>query len=169
MNKLRFATFLFCVILTICARHGWAQPYTGQLESEQSSTSNFGRDNPFAKITKKKTSIPEVKIQSSQSALDAYESPEVFIETITLKFLDAAQIRQIISTMSSENGSIAVNSKTNSLVVCDTKKNLAKIIGKIRDADKKPEQIMIEVVLLDVQLDNDTEIGINWYILSTKM
>ncbi|GAG75215.1 unnamed protein product, partial [marine sediment metagenome] len=39
---------------------------------------------------------------------------------------------------------------------------LEEIITEIRRADKTPEQIMIEVVIIDVQLDDDTEIGVNW-------
>ncbi|GAG18699.1 unnamed protein product, partial [marine sediment metagenome] len=71
-------------------------------------------------------------------------------------------------SMSSEYGSISIDTKSNSLIVCDTKDNLPKILAAIRRADKNPEQIMIEVVILDVQLDDDTEIGINWDILSDE-
>jgi general secretion pathway protein D len=64
--------------------------------------------------------------------------------------------------MSSGNGSISIDDKSNSLIVCDTKENLEKILAQIRKADKTPEQIMVEVVILDVQLGDDTEIGVDW-------
>jgi type II secretory pathway component GspD/PulD (secretin) len=54
------------------------------------------------------------------------------------------------------------------LIVCDTKNSLARILSEIKKADKTPQQIMIEVVILDVQLNDDTEIGINWDILSDE-
>ncbi|MCK5505224.1 MAG: type II secretion system protein GspD, partial [Thermodesulfovibrionia bacterium] len=52
--------------------------------------------------------------------------------------------------------------KSNSLIVCDTKENLEKILTQIKKADRTPKQIMVEVVILDVQLDDDTEIGTDW-------
>jgi len=64
--------------------------------------------------------------------------------------------------MSSGHGSISVDTKSNSLIVCDTKENLEKILAQIRQADRTPEQIMVEVVILDVQLEDDTEIGTDW-------
>jgi type II secretory pathway component GspD/PulD (secretin) len=70
--------------------------------------------------------------------------------------------------MASQYGSISTNDQTNSLILCDTKENLVKILTEIRKADKTPQQIMIEVVILDVQLKDDTEIGINWDLLSNK-
>jgi general secretion pathway protein D len=70
--------------------------------------------------------------------------------------------------MSSKYGSIFIDDKSNSLIVCDTKENLEKILAQIRKADKTPEQIMIEVVILDVKLNDETEIGVNWDFLTTK-
>jgi len=94
--------------------------------------------------------------------------PELFVEAMTLKFLDAKNLKPTIEKMLSERGSISIEDKTNSLIICDTKEKLEKILAEIRKADRTPQQIMIEVVILDVQLDDDTEIGINWDILSDK-
>jgi type IV pilus assembly protein PilQ len=127
---------------------------------------DVGRDNPFAEIPREKKSMPQEAFRSFQSD---EESPELFLETITLKFLDAKNLKQAMNNMSSMYGSVTVNPKTNSLIVCDTKENLARILAKIKEADKKPQQLMIEVVILDVQLDDDTEIGINWDILSDRI
>jgi type IV pilus assembly protein PilQ len=94
--------------------------------------------------------------------------PELFVETVTLKFLDSKSLKTVIEKMSSEYGSISADGRGNSLIICDTKETLEKILAEIRKADKTPQQIMVEVVILDVQLDDDTEIGINWDILSDK-
>jgi type II secretory pathway component GspD/PulD (secretin) len=169
MSKPKYAKIIFCCILLtigVWHGHGQAQSQPAQPKSEQSSTLDIGRDNPFAKITREKKSIPQEAFRSSQSD---EESPELFLETITLKFLDAKNLKQAMNNMSSMHGSITVSPKTNSLIVCDTKENLARILAKIKGADKKPQQIMIEVVILDVQIDDDTEIGINWDILSDRI
>jgi type II secretory pathway component GspD/PulD (secretin) len=92
----------------------------------------------------------------------------LFIETVTLKFLEAKNLKPVLDKMASQYGSISTNDKTNSLIICDTKENLIKILGEVRKADKTPQQILIEVAILDVQLKDDTEIGINWDLLSDK-
>ena len=89
-------------------------------------------------------------------------TPGLLVETVTLKFLKAKNLKKAIDSMSSQYGSIATDDSTNSLIICDTRDKLEKILVEIRKADRTPEQIMIEVVILDVQLQDDTEIGVNW-------
>jgi len=67
------------------------------------------------------------------------------------------------------NGTIAINENNNSLIVCDTKEKLEKIVSEIKKADKTPRQIMVEMVIVDVQLSDDTAIGINWDLLTDKV
>jgi len=104
------------------------------------------------------------KIKQQIEKLDGAPQ-KMFVETITLKFLKAENLKSAIDSMSSEYGSIAVDVDTNSLIVCDTGDNVEKITAEIRKADRTPEQIMIEVVIADVQLDDETQTGINLYRL----
>jgi type IV pilus assembly protein PilQ len=129
-------------------------------------TVEIGRSNPFAKIEVSKKTMPQVMLHTTPQAEE--ELPELLLESITLKFLNAKNIKPVIDKMSSEYGSISIDEKTNSIIVCDTREKLDEILKEISKVDKTPPQIMIEVVILDVQLDDDTEIGINWDLLSTK-
>jgi type IV pilus assembly protein PilQ len=70
--------------------------------------------------------------------------------------------------MLTAGGKMEPDAKGNILVICDTKDNVAKILEQIRKVDRKPDQIMIEVVLVDVALNNETEIGVDWDLLTTK-
>jgi len=121
----------------------------------------------FIMVAAMNESLPVLHRQFGTAGI-LLDVPEIFVQTIMLRFLDAKSLKQAIDLMSSEFGSIAINEKNNSLIVCDTKENLAKIVAEIKKADKTPQQIMIEVVILDVQLNDDTEIGINWDLLSNK-
>ncbi|MGA1979400.1 MAG: secretin N-terminal domain-containing protein [Sedimentisphaerales bacterium] len=160
MNKPRYAKIVFCgIILAAIFWYGWTQAQPVKSESEQNSTSEVGRDNPFANFIGNKKSTAQ---EASQTSQPVEEKPELFVETVALKFLDAGNLRTALAGMSSKNGSISIDEKSNSLIVCDTKENLEKILAQIRKADKTPEQIMIEVVILDVQLGDDTEIGVDW-------
>jgi type IV pilus assembly protein PilQ len=94
--------------------------------------------------------------------------PALFVQTVTLKFLRASNLKNALTKMSSEYGSISVDDGTNSLIICDTQENLEKILTEIQKADQTPKQIMIEVVIIDVQLKDDTEIGVDWDLLTTE-
>jgi type II secretory pathway component GspD/PulD (secretin) len=90
------------------------------------------------------------------------------METVTLRFLDAKNMVQVVTKTLSPYGSVAANETDNSLVISDTADSLEKVVAEIRKADQAPAQIVVEVVLLDVRLSNDTEIGVNWDFLETS-
>jgi len=108
------------------------------------------------------------RIMAQVDNADTTPQQIIFVETVTLKFLKADNLKTALAGMLSQYGSITVDSGTNSLIICDTREKLEKIVAEIRKADKTPQQIMVEVVIVDVQLSDDTEIGINWDILSDK-
>ena len=137
-----------------------------QADNEQSTNVESSRNDPFAQFSSmnKPSTIEPV---SNPTGIEQ-NKPELFLQTVMLKFLDAESLNLVISNMSSEYGSIATNQKNNSLIICDTREHLDRILSEIKKADKTPQQVMIEVVILDVQLNDDTEIGINWDLLSDQ-
>ncbi|MBN1803902.1 MAG: hypothetical protein JW837_01505 [Sedimentisphaerales bacterium] len=164
MNKSKYIQrILILLILTVGIWYGMAQ--SQPTLDAQSIAQEVGRDNPFAQIPRAVKPISPSALQSQQSIEAA---PELFVQTVMLKFLDAKSLKQAIDNMSSGHGTIAINEKNNSLIICDTKENLTKIMAEIKKADKTPQQIMVEVVIVDVQLNDDTEIGVNWDLLSDK-
>jgi len=156
----RISPYIILIII-VCCIPGQNQPSA----NAQSQSSEIGRDNPFAKITR--TVKPSQSASYEPTEL-VEEPPDLFMQTIMLKFLNARSLKEALDNMRSEYGTIATNEETNSLIICDTKENLERIISEIKKADQTPQQIMVEVVIIDVQLSDDTEIGVNWDILSDK-
>lgn len=164
MNKPKYTKKIFlCIILTICA--GYAPTQSQPTLDAQKITQEVGRDNPFAQIPRSVKTVAPIALQSSEFI---EELPELFVQTIMLKFLDAQSLKKAIDKMSSRLGTIAINEKNNSLIICDTKEKLEKIVSEIKKADKTPRQIMVEMVIVDVQISDDTAIGINWDLLTDK-
>lgn len=126
-----------------------------------------GRDNPFGGGfgEVQQESQPEILV----TELAAPSKPALFVRTVTLKFLNASNLKMVMDKMSSEFGSIGIDDNTNSLIICDTRENLEKILEEVKKADQTPQQIMIEAVLIDVQLKDDTEIGVDWDFLTTEL
>ncbi|NLZ05236.1 MAG: type II and III secretion system protein [Phycisphaerae bacterium] len=128
----------------------------------------IGRENPFSAIEAVRP-VPvsvEAKPPEAEPQEAPEENPDLLLETVVLKFLDATSLKTVLDKMVTSFGMVAVNKQNNSVVICDTPENLAKILAEVKKADRIPPQVMVEVVILDVQLKNDTEIGINWDLLS---
>lgn len=165
MNNTIYHSHWSCRILVplcICLAFAGSCPVFG--EPGDSAAPQPGR-NPFAGFG----GLDEPQTQSVLSSPQPVMPPEVQLETIVLKFLDATSLKGVLDKMVSSYGSVAVNQKTNSVLVCDARENLSRILAEVKKADQTPSQIMVEVVILDVQLKDDTEIGINWDLLSTDL
>lgn len=158
IKLLHIGSLLSLLVVSLCL--AVADPKLQQTADEQLVAADIGREDPFGVLAEKKE--PIVPQQTQDESVVVEQKPPLFVETVTLKFLNASSLRGAIESMSSEYGSISIDTKSNSLIVCDTNDNLPRILAEIRKADKVPEQIMIEVVILDVQLEDDAEIGVNW-------
>jgi type II secretory pathway component GspD/PulD (secretin) len=167
MNRSLYLKVLLCCVLSISLfeyEYAEAQPEA----TGSKATEDVGRENPFEQIgTEQKQSLFQRVFKPEVSLTEP--APEIFAQTVMLKFLDAKSLKPALENMLSGYGTIAVDAKSNSLIVSDSEKNLKKIVEEIKKADRTPPQIMIEVVILDVQLDDDTLIGVNWDILSDKI
>lgn len=139
-----------------------AQTALEKLVSEDGSISAIDRSNTLV-ITDYERNIKAierevVKLDQSHNGLE--------VVTVNLKFLEAANLEPVIGRLLTAYGLVASNVNSNSLIICDVPENLPRILEEIRKADRTPQQIMIEVVLLDVQLTDDSEIGVNWDMLT---
>ncbi|KPK41687.1 MAG: hypothetical protein AMJ65_08945 [Phycisphaerae bacterium SG8_4] len=145
------------------------------LDAETLSSAIEGMCSPYGSISSDKktnsliicdTSEDLARILAEIRKADATAPEPLFVETANLKFLDATSLTEGLKGMLSPYGSVTVNKSSNSLIISDTEENLSRILSEIERADKTPRQIMVEVVVVDVQLNDDTAIGINWDILS---
>ncbi len=180
MNKPSYIRPVFCflvVFLCLCGSVTQSQEVDegsrGDSVESRQNESVVGRKNPFAGLIERNKPVvaptPSVAPVVSSLAVEEEEPrPALSVATMVLKFLDADKLKPAIEKMSSEYGSISTDPANNSLIICDTKEDLEKILAEVRAADLAPQQIMVEVVIADVQLNDDTEIGVNWDILSDK-
>lgn len=151
-SSLRDFVLLCAVAMTTVAANG--QSRSGDVEAAK---------NPFAALLTQPQPEPPAVTEAAVPA----ERPDLAMETIVLKFLEAKSLKSVLDRMVTQHGTAAINEKNNSVVVCDTPENLAKIMAEVKKIDQTPRQIMVEVVILDVQLRDDTEIGVNWDLLSS--
>lgn len=165
MNKRNIIKMLVCCIILMILG------YTTQVRSELDGTDEsildaIGKKDPFKMVTPiieaKKNILQKISGSKTNTTLGLEARPDLYVETVMLKFLRAANIESVARNLISANGAVAVDKETNSLVICDDEGNLQWIINEVRKADQTPKQILVEVVILDVQLNDDTEIGVDW-------
>jgi type II secretory pathway component GspD/PulD (secretin) len=162
MNNTKIVKILACcVLLIILSCASWVRSESES--TDEGVPDSVGRQDPFKMVTpilEAKRSIAE-RIMGSNDATVSVK-PDLFVETVMLKFLKAANVERVASNLTSIHGAVAVDPETNSLIICDSQGDVERIVAEIRKADQSPKQLLIEVVIVDVQLDDDTEIGVDW-------
>lgn len=148
-------------LLGICLVLVWTTPPAISASAVDSQDAGLGRENPFARMDRTVETVTEAPDETPQAI------PELAFESIVLKFLNAVSLKPVLDRMVLPYGTVAVNPENNSVVICDTPEKLARIVGELAKADHTPEQVVIEVLILDVQLDDDGEIGVNWDLLTS--
>lgn len=162
MNKLhRRSTISMYLLLAVFTLQG---PLYAKMQADIAET--IGRENPFAGF---EMSEPKPVDLTVVSTMPPGERPDLVMETIVLKFLDASNVAGLLSKMLTDYGAATANKANNSIVICDTPENMAKILAEIKGADRAPQQIVVEVVTLDVQLADSREIGVSWDLVSDNI
>jgi type IV pilus assembly protein PilQ len=85
--------------------------------------------------------------------------------TIILNYAKAAEIKanlDMIRSAGGRKGATLVNQRTNSITIMDTEEGLDEAQRLIALIDKKPMQVLIEARLVEVDLDNSLDLGIQW-------
>lgn len=139
------------------------QPAKSESPAAKFLSEAVGKKDPFEMIAPIIDSASDIPVRAEPDFTQPVPpAPELFVKSIMLKFLRAENLQVVAQSMTSQYGSISIDNGTNSLIICDTEDKVKKIVSEIQKADQTPRQILIEVVIVDVQLNDDTEIGVDW-------
>lgn len=101
-----------------------------------------------------------------QSAEDISNLAPVSSKLIHLKYTNAADIAALLkgpqSQLLTSRGQVAVDSRTNSLILRDTKATLADIVPEIRRLDVPARQVLIEARIVNIDTDYEEELGVRF-------
>jgi len=93
---------------------------------------------------------------------------ETRTETYTLSYAEAKQAKTTFQTLLSPNGKIEVDERTNMLLITDVPSNLDRLRELIPQIDRRVQQVLIEVLILDSVLSDEADLGITWYLTNTN-
>jgi type IV pilus assembly protein PilQ len=88
-----------------------------------------------------------------------------FTKTIPINYLKAEEvvkhIQSIIAT-AGRKGTLTVVPESNSIVLTDSEEGIAQAERLIAQMDRKPKQVMIETRIVEINLNNGFDIGVQW-------
>jgi type IV pilus assembly protein PilQ len=95
----------------------------------------------------------------------ALESEEPLVsKTYALSFAKAQDAMKVIDKLISKRGFINFDDRTNSLIIRDQEGNLELIAGVIKSLDTITPQVMIETKIVETDLTDNENIGIDWVL-----
>jgi type IV pilus assembly protein PilQ len=105
-----------------------------------------------------RVTTPDILVKERQKAV-------VYTKTIPINYLKAEEVQkhlQAIISSAGRKGTITVVSENNSLVLTDSEEGIGQAERLIAQLDKKPKQVMIEARIVEINLNNGLDIGVQW-------
>lgn len=91
---------------------------------------------------------------------------------VALKYATAKDIADVLkgstSNLLSTRGQVAVDSRTNSLIIRDTKENLRAIIPEVRKLDVPAKQVLIEARIVTIDILYEDQLGVRFGTSNTR-
>lgn len=91
---------------------------------------------------------------------------------LRLKYTNAADIATLLkgtqSSLLSSRGQVAVDARTNSLIIRDTKQNLDDLLPEIKKLDVPARQVLIEARIVNIDTTYEEELGVRFGTTHTR-
>lgn len=87
---------------------------------------------------------------------------ETIVKSFKIQYSDAKLVGDIITKHLSRYGKVTPLLGRNMLVVEDRPENIAKVAMILEEVDREPRQILIEAKILQIDLTDEDQFGINW-------
>lgn len=88
-----------------------------------------------------------------------------FTKTININYVKAVDLQthlQTVISSSGRKGTITVAPETNKLVITDTEEGIEQAEILISQLDRRPKQVMIESRIVEINLNNGFDMGVQW-------
>ncbi|GAX59232.1 type II secretory pathway, component HofQ [Candidatus Scalindua japonica] len=99
-------------------------------------------------------------IYKSGNAIDPFSS-NLEMRIFKLKYAETKYIQQILDSMSGMRA-VKIHKPSKTVIVEDTEENINKIERLINQWDVMPRQVVIEAKILEITLNDDMAMGVNW-------
>ena len=87
---------------------------------------------------------------------------KLYLKVFEINYESVENLRDNLKAIKSERGSIDVNTRTNTLIIQETKDKLAEMEKLIEILDRRTDQVLIEARIVEVSHTYAKELGIRW-------
>ena len=112
------------------------------------------------------TSIENLKKHREDTRALEEQEPLV-TKTYALNFAKASDVVDSLGKMKTPRGTINFDQRTNILIVRDTQSALELMDGVVRSLDAVTPQVLIEAQIIETDLSNTENLGIDWTVAAT--
>lgn len=86
----------------------------------------------------------------------------LLIRSYKINYSNTSEIAVAFKENISKYGKITVNKSNNIIIVEDTEEHINKIETIVENLDVAPKQVLIEAKILEIRLNDDTQLGVDW-------
>ncbi|MBN1823333.1 MAG: type IV pilus secretin PilQ [Endomicrobiales bacterium] len=111
-----------------------------------------------------------LRVSTPQKISEQRAQAVTFTKIYPLNYANSEEVKSNLDTVRTaegRRGNISVDQRTNSLIVTDTPEGLNSVEKIILELDKKPAQVIIEAKIVEVVLNKESDLGIQWQYAAT--
>ncbi|MBW2623328.1 MAG: hypothetical protein JRD68_10515 [Deltaproteobacteria bacterium] len=86
---------------------------------------------------------------------------KLIIKVLKLQYAEVDKVQEVLDAFP-DIRMIKIHEPTKTIIIEDTRENIAKIENLIKYWDKKPRQVLIEAKILEISLTDDMSYGVDW-------
>ncbi len=112
--------------------------------------------------------IEDYKNTIQDLKLDEGATSDRITKVVKLNYSDPAAAAVLLSPYLTPVGKVQVDARTSSLVIWEVASNMGVLLELIKEFDIKIPQVLIESNIVEVNSENDLDLGVNWGAISTN-
>ncbi|TVR01463.1 MAG: type IV pilus secretin PilQ [Deltaproteobacteria bacterium] len=97
-----------------------------------------------------------------QRMAETFEVEPLAVRMVPISYANASQVQGLVRPMLSSRGSVALDNRTNTLIVTDIRNNLDTVESLARQLDTQTPQILIEARIVETNDSFRRQLGIQW-------
>ncbi|MBI5740452.1 MAG: secretin and TonB N-terminal domain-containing protein [Nitrospirae bacterium] len=88
--------------------------------------------------------------------------PGAEVMTFKLNYVNLDEVEKVVGKLVSQSAKITLYRPEKTLIVEDAPQNLDRVRKILQTLDVPPKQVLIETSIMEIRLNDDTSLGINW-------
>ena len=106
--------------------------------------------------------VEDYKRTMQDLKLDEGAGGDRITRVVKLNYSVPSDLSDLLKKYLTPVGQIQIDAPSSSLVIWETASNMGVLLELIKELDHKPAQVLIESTILEVDSENDLDMGVNW-------